>query len=73
MERGRILGYGGDGVQHGDSMRLILAYIVLLANGTVNYSRCVEIDERDLIAGGHAPWRAEQSDQMVGVHDNTRV
>ncbi|KAJ1622799.1 hypothetical protein T492DRAFT_913111 [Pavlovales sp. CCMP2436] len=60
MERGVILDYGGDGVQYVDSMRLILGYIVLLADGTVNYSRHVQIDERELVAGGiHTPWKVD--------------
>ena len=53
--RGRVLGYGGDGVQIGDSFRLVLGWIVLLDSGKVVHARHVEIDERPVVEGGVWP------------------
>ena len=54
--RGHILGYGGDGIQLDGSFRVVLGYVVLLKSGKIVYSRNVEIDERSLVEGGHAPF-----------------
>jgi hypothetical protein len=47
--RGRVLGYGGDGVQIDNTYRLLLGYVVLLDTGRIVYSRHVQIDERSLV------------------------
>lgn len=52
-ERGKVLGYGGYGIQIDNTVRQLLGYVVLQDNGKVVYSRNVEIDERTLLAGGH--------------------
>jgi hypothetical protein len=61
--RGHILGYGGDGIQLDGSFRIILGYIVLLKTGKIVYSRHVQIDERDLVEGGHTPFKLAPQEQ----------
>jgi hypothetical protein len=56
--RGCVIGYGGDGVQIGGSVRLILGFVVVLGDGRVVFSRSVEIDERPPVEGGHTLFRA---------------
>ena len=58
--RGCVIGYGGDGVQIGGSVRLILGYVVVLGDGRVIFSRSVEIDERPLVEGGAYSFSCDQ-------------
>lgn len=70
--RGNILGYGGDGIQLDGSFRIILGYVVLLKSGKIVYSRHVEIDERDLVEGGHSPFERSQRDDDDEDDDTTQ-
>lgn len=60
-DRGRVLNYGGNGVQIDGTIRLILGYQVLLDSGRIVYSRNVYIDERSLLGGGHSPFQLEET------------
>jgi len=50
--RGRVLVYGGFGIQVENTVRRLLGYVVLLDDGRIKYSRNVQIDERTLLEGG---------------------
>lgn len=52
--RGRVLVYGGFGIQVENTVRRLLGYVILLDDGRIKYSRNVHIDERKLLEGGNS-------------------